>query len=265
MSRVIIQDLLTWLSSLTQDRYPEDRLYVGSPSAEVTGVMVCWFANAGARQAARQNSANLIIAHEPLLFSTPHSDPGCPTPDAWEANRRVNDFYSRHGIAFVQSHRTLDAHCIPRCLGDRLGFPPPVVHEGYKGYEFTLVHDLPPVPFGRLAMDLKRRIGLPTVRTSACDPNQIVRRVGIGWGGASNSRNLQYMEILRRHGVEVVIGGEVEEYALEYYRESGMEWIELGHYATEIIGLEHVASEMAAAFPGLPVRCHRDSERMKYL
>lgn len=71
------------------------------------------------------------------------------------------------------------------------------------------------------------------------------------------------MERLRRHGVQVVIGGEVDEYALEYFRESGMEWIELGHYDTEIIGLEQVAREAHVRFPAVPTICYRDSCRMQ--
>jgi putative NIF3 family GTP cyclohydrolase 1 type 2 len=263
MAQITIQSIQDWLASLAQDKYPEDHIYIGSPDAEGRGVLMCWFADPGAREAALKNGANLIIAHETLGFTTPQSDPGCPPSADWRCNRRIREFYEKNGIAYIQCHRTLDAFCIPRRLGEFLGFPDPVIHQGHKGYEFTLVYDLAPVPFGALARQLKARMKLPAVRASACDPNKIVRRVGSGWGGVSNSRNLQYMELLLRHGVKVVIGGEVDEYALEYYRESGMEWIELGHYATEIIGIEYAAQQMAKAFPGLPVRCYRDTERMR--
>ena len=153
------------------------------------------------------------------------------------------------------------ASCALPIFAEHLGFPAPAVREGYEGYDFTLVYDLPRQSFSALTAQLGKKMQLATVRASACDPAKPVSRVGIGWGGVSLSTNLQYMEKLRRHGVEVVLGGEVDEYALEYYRESGMEWIELGHYASEIIGLAATATDLARRFPQLKVECYRDAAR----
>jgi len=227
--------------------------------------LLCWFANAGAREAALRHNLNLIVTHETPFFETPSRDPGCPPPADWLANKQTAAFYDNHGIAVARYHRTLDAFCIPRAVGAHLGFPPPSVHEGHKGYEFTLVYDLEPTPFEQLARQVKEKMKLPAIRLSAGDGRRTVRRVGLGWGGVSLSANLQYMELLRQHGAEVIIGGEVDEYALEYYRESGMDWIELGHYATEAIGLEQVARELGATFASTPLLCHKDSQRLVFL
>ena len=258
-----VRDLLQWLHSLAQDSYPEDRLIEGDENAPLRGVVFCWMPNAGARRMAQERGANVIVAHEGFAYQTPRVDPACPPPEEWQVNRDMAQYYAAHRIAAIRCHRTLDAFCVPRVLGEQLGFPPPAVHEGHKGYEFTLVYDLPPRPFGDLARELKARLGLPFVRASAGPAERTVSRVGLGWGGVSLSANLQYMERLRRHGVQVVIGGEVDEYALEYYRESGMEWIELGHYATEIAGIEHASRQTALHFPGVPVACYRDTVRLR--
>jgi len=264
MSEITVQDVVDWLAGLAKDAYPEDALCEGRPDLKVSGALVCWLANQGARRAAIDRGANVIVAHEEQYFAQPSQDPGCPSADTWQANRRIREFYDKQGVAFIRSHRALDAYCIPRVLGDHLGFPPPVIHEGRKGYEFTLVYDLAPVTFAGLVERLKKAIGATMVRVSAGDEGTVFHRVGLGWGGVSNCRNLQYMELLRRRGVEVVIGGEIDEFALEYYRESGMRWIELGHYATEIIGLEKVARDMAAQFPDIPVTCFRDGPRIAF-
>jgi putative NIF3 family GTP cyclohydrolase 1 type 2 len=258
-----IRDLMQWLASLAEDRYPEDRLCEGDADAELQGILFCWMANAGARQMALERGLNVIVTHEAPYYESRQVDPGCPPPSEWKVNMEIRQFYSSSKVACIRCHRTLDACCIPRVFGERLGFPPPVIHEGHKGYEFTLVYDLPARRFGELARELKERMGLPFVRTSSGDAKQVVSRVGMGWGGVSLSANLQYMERLRGHGVQVVIGGEVDEYAIEYFRESGMEWIELGHYASEIIGLERVASDAGVRFPAVPAICYRDSCRMR--
>ena len=259
-----VNDITTWLSSLCEDTYPEDGLLVGSPDMPVRGVLLCWWANGAARRAALDRGANVIVGHEAAFHESSNVDPGCPLAETWKVNEDARVFYREHDVAFVRSHRTLDAYCIPRVFGEHLGFPPPVVDEGHKGYHFTLAYDLEPQPFGRLVASLKARMDLPTVRTSVCDPTKLVTRVGLGWGGVSNSRNLQYMEALRLHGVEVVLGGEVDEYAIEYYRDSGMEWIELGHYASELLGMKTAAQHMSAAFPGLPITCFEDTPRIAF-
>ncbi len=41
-----------------------------------------------------------------------------------------------------------------------------------------------------------------------------------------------------------------------------MEWIELGHYASEIIGLEKATEVIARQFPGIPVNCYYDPGKL---
>lgn len=259
-----VKEITAWLASLCEDTYPEDGLLVGDADMAVEGALLCWWANGAARRAALERGANLIVAHEAAFHESPNVDPGCPLAETWKVNRDARAFYRDHSVAFVRSHRTLDAYCVPRVFAEHLGFPEPVVDEGHEGYHFTLAYDLDPQPFAGLVETLKARMGLAAVRTSACDPGKVVTRVGLGWGGVSNSRNLQYMEALRRHGVEVVLGGEIDEYAVEYYRDSDMEWIELGHYASEILGMEQAAQDLSAAFPGLPVTCFQDTARIAF-
>jgi putative NIF3 family GTP cyclohydrolase 1 type 2 len=262
--RILVSDLTDWLSSLCEDSYSEDGLQIGSGDMQVTGVLFCWFANKAARAAALERGANVIVGHEPTLHDPSHPAPGCPPCDTWDVNVESLNFYEENKVAFVRSHRTCDAYCIPRVFGEHLGFPEPVVDSGWKGYNFTLAYDLTPQPFGQLVDTLKVKMGYDTVRTSACAADKIVTRVGMGWGGVANCRNLQYMELLRQHGVEVIIGGEIDEYGMEYYRDSGLEWIELGHYASEIIGMKKVAQDMATAFPGLKTSTFDDAAHVAF-
>ena len=253
-------ELAVWLRSLGEDRYPEDGLQEGDPDAVVRGVLCCWWSSRAAREAARAMGANVIVAHEAAYFDVPQQDPGCPEPDTWPVNEQAREFYRTTGTAFIRAHRCLDAWGVGEAFADYLGFPPPAVREGYRGYHFTLVYDLPPSTFAQLTERLKRRMKRAVVRTSLADPGRVVCRVGLGWGGIPLSSNLAYVEPLRRHGAEVIVGGEVDEFTMEYCREAGLEWIELGHYASEIVGVRRLARDLAARLPGVPVRCHEEQE-----
>ncbi len=260
-SEVTVGDMVEWLVGLAEDDYEEDGLLSGSSDWAVKGVVVCWFANAGARAAALERGANLILMHEERCFGSPRVDGGCPEPGVWRVNGEIERFYAENRIAAVRGHRTLDAYCLPRVLAARLDLPDPAVRSGFKGYDFTWVYDITPAPLRELALRFGSRMGLKTVGVSAYGIDDPVRRVGLGWGGSSNSMNLQYMELLRDNGAETVIAGEVDEYAIEFFRDSRMRWIELGHYATEIPGMQSVSQELAAKFPSVPVHCYLDGER----
>ena len=260
-----VAQLAEWLDSLAEDTYPEDGLQEGDSGMAATGVVFCWWPNKDVRQAALDRGANVIVGHEATIHRARNIDPGFEHHDEWQVNKDTRAFYRDNRVAFIRAHRTLDAYCVPRVFAEALGFPPPVVSEGYKGYEYTLVYEIEPRPFGELVVDLKARMGLATVRASACDPYKIVHRMGSGWGGVGMHSNIQYMEALQRHGVDTVIGGEMNELSAEFFFECGMEWIELGHYASEVFGLVVSADAMAAQFPGLPVSTCRPDPRIAFV
>jgi len=258
MSTITVQTIQNHLTSLAEDDFPEDVIVEGSPDQAVTNVVVCWFANRALRSTVERIGADLVIMHEQHQHQQANCDKGCRPWQDWPINREAAEFYRSRGTAIIRCHRTLDAYCIPRDFGNALGLAEPVVHTGHAGYEFTLVYDVEPTTISRLAEQFKAKLNLPMVRISGGDQQAPVRRIGSGWGGVSLSANLQYIELLREHGVDTIIGGEVDEYALEYYRDAGLRWIELGHYASEIIGLRRVARELATAYPSLRVHCHED-------
>ena len=82
-----IRDLMQWLDSLAEDRYPEDRLREGDADMEMQGILFCWMANAGARQTAVERGLNVIVTHESHCYGSPQVDPGCPPPSEWQCER----------------------------------------------------------------------------------------------------------------------------------------------------------------------------------
>jgi putative NIF3 family GTP cyclohydrolase 1 type 2 len=252
---VVVADIQHWLKSLCEDDFPEDTIAAGDPAKPVERVLTCWYPNRAVRQAARDFRADLIVMHEVHVLDQPRQDPGCPHADDWPVNQESLAFFEETGMALIRSHRTQDCFSIPYVLAARLQLGAPVVASGWKGYEFTQVYEVAPVAFGELATRFKERLGQTTVRVSPGWNGRQVSRLGLGWGGISHYRNLQYVELLREAGAEVIVAGEVDEYAIEYYRDAGLGWIELGHYATEVLGMEHLAHVLAAHFPGLTTTC----------
>lgn len=103
-----IRDLMQWLDSLAEDRYPEDRLREGDADMEMQGILFCWMANAGARQTAVERGLNVIVTHESHCYGSPQVDPGCPPPSEWQVNARIQQFYRSGKVACIQCHRTLE-------------------------------------------------------------------------------------------------------------------------------------------------------------
>lgn len=263
---VTVQQVQDFLFSLAPDSYPEDRIHYGDPQQQVTSIAVCWFANRLLRERLLHDSADLIVMHEVHQYEQAGQDANCPAWQDFPINREAMAFYERNNIAIIRCHRTLDAHCIPDDFAAAIGLGDPIVREGFKGYHYTQLYASPAPTFGQLAQYLKSKLKYTMVRTSPTDPSTPVRMIGNGWGGVSGFSNLQYIERVREHGADVIVGGEIDEYALEYYRDVGLGWIELGHYASEIIGLRRAASLLQTHFPKLRVFCHEDDgPRVAYM
>ncbi len=263
---VTVGDIQAWLLSLAEDTFPEDEILEGTPGQPVQRVLTCWMPNREAREAALAFGADLVIMHEAHVYTDTWDDPGTRRVADWPVTRESLAFYRDNGIALIRSHRTQDSYCMPFVFARRLGLGEPVHRSGWKGYDFTLVYEVPPTPFPELAAAFRQRMGHSTIRISHGHGDVIVRRVGLGWGGLTLSRNLQYVETLREQGIDAITCGEVDEYAIDYYRDNDLPWIELGHYATEVLGMEFLANDLKRRFPELDSTCCLERQpRVDYL
>ena len=252
-----VQDFQAFLRTLAHRSFHEEGLYYGDPTMEIHGALLCWMANLRALRQAVDDGCNLVVCHEAPFFGS-----GAAVPENdytpffhWEANRRRKELLDAHGIAVVQCHRTLDAFCVPHAFQDAIGLGEPSLTEDMAGYKAARLFDVEPTPVRELVEQWKQALGLGCVRAYVQDLDRRVQRLGLAWGGIGLHLNLGVVARLAELGAELMIGGETDEYAIEFCADSGVDMIELGHNVSEAIGMKEAARRFAERFPDMRFCC----------
>lgn len=220
----------------------------GDPEAEVTGVMVSFFATVDVIEACAAAGCNLLIVHELLQMPYPWRGEGNLAQHlTWPVNRNRIAALAKKDITLFRAHGTLDRFCIHEAFVKLLGLGEAVVDDG-----FVSLFEIEPVTVRDLAEDVKRRTGMPAVRVTA-DLDREVSRVGLPWGGTGLSVNAGFINQVIEHGPDVLIAGESDEYAMRMIRDCGVELIETGHAVSEEPGLEEFAAYLGEHFADLRV------------
>lgn len=257
-------EISDYLVSLAPARFPEDRVQAGDPGRPVSGVLVCWMANTRAIDEAARLGCGLILCHEAPFITRRFGD-GDPEALSWKANRLRRERLERHRVTVVQSHRTLDALCIIDALADRLGLGEAAVVEQAAGYNAVRLYTIAPRPVALCLAEWKKAHGLERVRALVRDPERVVSRVGVAWGGVGLVSNLDIVARLVELGAEVILGGETEEYTAEFCADAGVDFIELGHAATEAPGMRAAGELLRRRFPGLAIHFFEEWPLMRPL
>ena len=238
------RELAAYIEGLSPGRGAEEGFRFGAPDVAVAGVLVTWMATLLAIAAAATAGCNFLLAHEALLYPYKFADDRCLS---WPVNAARLAALARHGLVLYRAHGMLDRHCILDDFRRQLGLPEPVVSEGC-----IRICEIEPATVADLARRTKAAVGLANVRVCG-DPQRVVRRVGLPWGGLGLSVNVGFVEQLREHHPDVLIAGESDEYAMHFCRDAGMALIETSHVASENEGLRHFAAELQARFADLKV------------
>jgi putative NIF3 family GTP cyclohydrolase 1 type 2 len=84
------------------------------------------------------------------------------------------------------------------------------------------------------------------------DLTRVVRQVGVGCGSAGS-----FLGAARKAGCDVLLTGETNFHTCLEAEATGVALILPGHYASERFGLERLADELVATFPGLTIWASR--------
>ncbi|MBR3289500.1 MAG: Nif3-like dinuclear metal center hexameric protein [Clostridia bacterium] len=213
----------------TAEAWDHVGLQIGDRSAEVTRALVCLDVTQEAVAQARAAGAQLIVSHHPPLFEPVHELPADSIPYRLAAS----------GIAVIAAHTNLDraAGGVNDCLCDALGLT-----------------DTTPVADGL------GRIGtLPSPLTSAAFADQVgaalhtsvrvhegageVRRVAVVCGSGGDL----LPSVRQSASPDAFVTGEIKHH--EWLGAGDMTVIEAGHYATERVVVEPLATRLSAALP----------------
>ena len=238
-----VQELLVGLSPPLGG---EEGFRLGDPDLEVAGVLVTWMATREAIQAAADNGCNLLVCHEDPFF--PYSGSGAlETSITWRVNRERIGLCVGHGITVLRAHGTLDRLCVVDEFARAAGLCGDVVSEGLAR-TFTL----PEIAVGELAARVRDNLGLRRLRVVG-DLRRRITRVGVAVGGIGLSFNIGFWQTLLRHGAEVVLSGESDEYAMRYALDSDIAVIETTHPVSENPGLRRFCEIVRERLPGVRV------------
>jgi len=252
---VKVKDLQQFLSSLYEVSFPEEGIHYGDAEMEVRGVLACWMANVRAVRRAIDEHCNLIVCHEIPFFGRPTAVRPNDYSEFyhWKANRLRKELLDANRIALIQCHRTLDAFCVAETFESALGLGRPSVVEEMAGYEAVRLFEIQPTRVGSLIERWKETLGLERIRVRAPDLDRRVRLVGLAWGGIGLHTNLPLDARLVELGAELLVGGETDEYTIQFCADSGVDFIELGHSVSETLGMKAAAEHLGARFPELKV------------
>jgi putative NIF3 family GTP cyclohydrolase 1 type 2 len=229
----------------------EERIGIANEDVKIRGLLVTWMANVSAIRAAASAGCNIVLAHEAAF----HRGQWCKMRgdfSLFHANLERERLLKANGIGVFQCHNALDEFLITDCFAELLGLPP----ASFRRWRLESVHDIPAVPLGTFAQLIMERMKLDSVRVVG-DPDRLIRRVALAYGGLGLWSNLGIWEDMLDLSPELFIGGEIDEQAMHYVEENGFCAIETGHAISEEPGIERLALDLRKAFPCENIIFHR--------
>ena len=233
-----------------------DTFKAGGPDTTVTGIATTVFASYDMIQRAVAAGLNLIVPHE-VTFWNDRDDINIVQADP--LYREKTEFLTRHNVVIFRVHDHMhDQRPDFLYVGSARELGLDAKYETAPGsHRFTI----PETTLGRLAADVKKRVGARALRVVG-DPNARVSRIQLGVGYATPSVN--------DAAVDVVISGEQQEVdggfdSPEYVLDAAAlgipkGWIMLGHAVSEEAGMLEMAQWISRFVTEVPVRLVKAGE-----
>lgn len=121
-------------------------------------------------------------------------------------------------------------------------------------------HHEDPIDLRALTRKVADGLGMEGPLRHTGDPDRVVTRVGTMVGGLMQDRHIKSWETyLMEHDVEVIIGGETNDFAQRFAVDSGIALIETCHSASEEPGLRNLANDPKSQFDEVEVAFHSEA------
>lgn len=251
MTAVPLEELVAYLDDyLAIADVPDDPGAINGLQVENSGLVGSIVAAVDASQAtidatveaARDGAAPLLLVHHGLFWDRAHAVTG-------RRYRKISSLFAAD-VALYSAHLPLDVHADVgnnAVLADRLGIEVQGSFGSYKGVEAGVWGTAPPAlrDRDRLVATVGRAVGAESVRLIAGGP-ETVERIGIITGGAGTM-----IADASAAGLDTFITGEGPHYTYFDAMELGVNVLYAGHYATETLGVQALASHLSERF-GLP-------------
>jgi len=226
-----------------QESWDNSGLCIGSPSDEVTGVLVGFDCTPALIDEAAENGCNLVVTHHPLIFKgIRRITPGDPVSEA--IIRAI-----QKGIAVYSAHTTADKviEGVSGAMARRLGLQNIRIMEDEGGHGLGAVGDLPSPISGADAVALvKERFGLKGLRSSAPLPGGIKTVAVCGGSGAGE------IPLAIASGAQLYITADISYH--NFFTQDGFMVMDIGHFESEVEISSILFSFLRKKFPNFAVR-----------
>jgi putative NIF3 family GTP cyclohydrolase 1 type 2 len=228
-----------------------DTVKAGDLDTPVTGIATTFSATMDVLARAVARGANLIVAHEPTFYD--HLD-----ETAWLGTDPVLaaklDYIRKHKLVVWRFHDHWH-HAPGQPDGVLKGMVAGLGWEAFQSSTSPYLFTVPEIRLEDLARDVKRRLGIRTLRVVG-DRDLKVRRVGFAPGAAGRDRQIK---ALASDDVQVLVVGESREWETVLYvvdavgqgRPRGL--ILMGHDVSEELGMKECATWLKAFVSEVPV------------
>jgi putative NIF3 family GTP cyclohydrolase 1 type 2 len=226
-----------------------DTFKAGDPDTPVTGIATTFMATMDVLERAAASGKNLIISHEPVFYNHLDKTEAFAHDSVYEAKRA---FIEKHHMVVWRFHDHWHAR-VPDGINEAM-----VAAIGWK----TATSDrrlplftLPATTLGGVAADLRKRLGIRTLRVVG-DPQMKITRAALVAGAAGAEAQIR---TLRRDDVELLLVGETTEWeTIPYVRDAVTQGrhkalILLGHVPSEEPGMENCARWLRTFITEVPV------------
>ena len=242
---ITIDSILKSLDSLAPfslaEAWDNVGLLVGDPESAVSGIMIGLDPTASLLDEAVAHGANLVITHHPIIFQALKAIRTDQPTGALIAKA-----LSKH-IAIIACHTNLDVvtNGVSHVLAERLGLTALTPLNGRTPTTPDLglgrLGSLPaPVAGEAFLARLCAVLALPTVAVAGPLP-ETVQRVAVCGGSGS-----ELAGAAKASGAQLFITAEVKHHTARWAEETGFCIIDAGHFATEHLISEALASGLAA-------------------
>lgn len=204
-------------------------LMLGDPKLEVTSVVVAMDLTPGVLQVTKEQDANLVITHHPVIFHP---------VDSLREDRYIGKILSeavRQGVAVISAHTNLDlaADGINHNLAKALGLSNIQLHSDGFHYYGDLRE---PVTAAELSKSVEKLLDTKCRSLYNKGADRLVKRVGVSCGAFDDE-----IQWLYQCECDVLVTGEAKHSGIMELSDEDFTVILAGHYATEMPGVRALA------------------------
>jgi putative NIF3 family GTP cyclohydrolase 1 type 2 len=226
-----------------------DRVIVGDPSIEITGIATTFMSTLTVLQKAKAMGCNFVISHEPSFYT--HTD---------DLTVHENDAVQLAKLKFLKDNNMViwrfHDHQHRMKPSDQI-YDGVVAKMGWKKYinsDKTLLN-IPTTSLGQIVKMLQKNIKAKTMRIVG-DPNLKVSKIGLALGAAGTGT---HFAVMKATGCELLIVGESNEWETIPYIQDAINLgqkrsiIVMGHADSEEAGMIVARDWLSGFYPNLKI------------